>query len=674
MIWLASFPRSGNTFFRNVLYEVYGIESSTFHRDGKRKVDKNFHTYPVVKTHELPALLPVKYRDMPSVYIVRDGRDSLVSIAHHRKDIVVPGSDFECNLIEAILAQKGSFFGGWSENVQQWTEKADIVIRFEDLVSDPIGEIEKLRAIMDLPQPDPEKLPDFKALKFGNPKYGGGKGRKFKKARAQLHFRKGKVGGWKDELPPRLETLLWRIHGPTLSKMGFEASQLPKANLTRRKVLIEASKLYSYDNDGVKRYLTELVNAYSIILQHLPEWQIELFDQKSVQPILKNQAQEIEDKTNPEFVKLGEKEAILKDRRTMGYEKQLLLAKSYVKNAIPKSLYIKLSDYYRRGPFRSFLTSVKLKANRLKYQKTQDDIAQSVADADLVHVPLPQHLHEVGEVKGELLVTIHDLTHELYPDYHTQHNIKLAEAGTKAMLERAAKFIAVSESTKSDLISQYQLPEDRIFKVHEAVKLSVFNPNKGKENIEWLRKKYNIPGGEFVMCLSTIEPRKNLKNTLKAFVAMKKEHPELDIKLVVCGKKGWKTDTIFDDVDLEGQEVYFTGFVDDMHLPYLYAHAKLLCYVSHYEGFGLPLLEAMACKTPVLYGDNSSMPEVGGEGGLAADSNDVADIKNKMYRLLSDEELWTEKSDAAFRQASKQTWLKVAMETLEVYDQLIKSS
>ncbi|MEM8584903.1 MAG: sulfotransferase domain-containing protein, partial [Bacteroidota bacterium] len=167
MIWLASFPRSGNTFFRNVLYEVYGLSSSTYHKDPQRVHDPDFASAPVVKTHLLPAQLPESLQDKPSVYIVRDGRDSLVSIAHHRKDIVAPGTDFYNNVIEATLAQGRSFFGGWSENVNQWTAKADVIIRFEDLIRDPIREVEKLRTIIDLPEPDLRKLPNFETLKFG---------------------------------------------------------------------------------------------------------------------------------------------------------------------------------------------------------------------------------------------------------------------------------------------------------------------------------------------------------------------------------------------------------------------------------------------------------------------------------------------------------------------------
>ncbi len=213
MIWLASFPRSGNTFFRNILFDVYGISSSEYHLETNKKVDENFKSFPVVKTHLLPEQLPENCKNLKSVYIIRDGRDAIVSIAHHRKDIVAPSSNYFKNLAEAILARGGSFFGGWSNNVSKWTEKADIVIRYEDLIKDPIQQVERLREIIDLPAPKADKIPTFKSLKGGTPQYGSG-GKKMKsdiqkKERSSKFFRRGVVGSYKDEMPLLFQILFW---------------------------------------------------------------------------------------------------------------------------------------------------------------------------------------------------------------------------------------------------------------------------------------------------------------------------------------------------------------------------------------------------------------------------------------------------------------------------------
>ena len=213
MIWLASFPRSGNTFFRNILYDVYGISSSEYHMETTKKVRKDFDSFSVIKTHLLPHQLPKNLQDLKSVYIVRDGRDAIVSMAHHRKDIVVPGSNYYKNLTEAILARRGSFFGGWSENVEKWTKKADLVIRYEDLINDPIGQVERLQEIMQLPEPNLEKLPTFQSLKKGTAYYGSGgkniKNKVKKKELAHKFFRRGITGSYKDEMPKIFQLLFW---------------------------------------------------------------------------------------------------------------------------------------------------------------------------------------------------------------------------------------------------------------------------------------------------------------------------------------------------------------------------------------------------------------------------------------------------------------------------------
>ncbi|PHI20302.1 hypothetical protein CEQ90_08945 [Lewinellaceae bacterium SD302] len=680
MIWLASFPRSGNTFFRNVLYEVYGIESSTYHQDPQRELDENFASYRVVKTHELPSKLPEQYREMPAVYLVRDGRDSLVSIAHHRKDIVAPGTDFYNNLLEAILAQGGSFFGGWSENVRAWTNKAAVVIRFEDLIEDPIREVEKLRAIIDLPQPNPEKLPTFKQLKFGQPQYGAGKKAKGNQTK---HFRRGKAGGWRDELSPELEKLLWSIHGPTLLQHGYPAStrvggggQSPShPDLPVRHVMIESSKLFSQDNDGVKRYLVELVRGLQTLLPHLPEWRVELYDRKSVQPLVAPVDESASETVIEEdFKTKDDKEVIKQDRRTMGYEKQLLLLKTTVKRVVPTTVYGWLSDYYKKGPFRSWLNDFKLLARRWKFTKNEEEVFAEVAQADLIHIPLPQHFTEADRVERPLLVTIHDLTHRALPEYHTAANVELAERGLQTFLDRQSDFLAVSQSTKDDLQAAYQLPEERLHLVHEAADPGVFYPRDRKEDIGWLGKKYGFdPRAPYIMCLSTIEPRKNLRNTIRAFIQLKASGlpDQQATTLLICGKKGWKTDDLFAGLDLNRPDIVFTGFVDDVHLPYLYAHARCLCYASFYEGFGLPMLEAMRCKTPVIYGNNSSLPEVAGPGGLPVNPHDANDIEAAMCRILTDEEEWQRLSHAAWQQANTFSWLKTALLTLETYDKII---
>lgn len=230
MIWLASFPRSGNTFFRIVLHEVYGLESGAFQLDPEKQRDKEYYKAPVVKTHVLPHQLEPADPSIPVVYLVRDGRDSVVSMAHHTKDIVRPGTDYYENMKDIILARHGTHFGGWGKNVLAWLPRAALVIRFEDLIEDPIGTVEQLRTVMDLPEPRPEKLPTFDDLREKETPYGPGGKHKFSdeeySERKKQFFRRGKAGAWKDEMPLEYQEMFWQLHGKAMRALRYLDGEL----------------------------------------------------------------------------------------------------------------------------------------------------------------------------------------------------------------------------------------------------------------------------------------------------------------------------------------------------------------------------------------------------------------------------------------------------------------
>lgn len=246
MIWLASFPRSGNTFFRIVLHEVYGIESSAYRLDSENLKNKEYYKLEVVKTHVLPHQLDPSDPDIPVVYLVRDGRDSVVSMAHHTKDIVRPGSDYYSNMKEVILARHGAHFGGWGKNVMAWLPRASVVLRFEDLIVDPIGTVEKIRPWIDLPQPDPDKLPTFDDLREKETPYGPNV-KKDASSEEQLDrkkqfFRRGKAGAWQDEMPLEYQEMFWFLHGDAMRALGYVDGEI-KPRVT------PAMWLYKYLDD-----------------------------------------------------------------------------------------------------------------------------------------------------------------------------------------------------------------------------------------------------------------------------------------------------------------------------------------------------------------------------------------------------------------------------------------
>ncbi len=243
MIWLASYPRSGNTYFRIVLHEVYGIESSTFHLETDYPLDKDYDKYLVVKTHLLPNQLVPADPNIPAVYLVRDGRDCIISMAHQRITFIDPKADYYELLREGILAAGGSYFGGWSNNVRTWLGRAAMVIKFEDLIRHPVKNVEKLRAVMDLPKPNLSKVPDFHDLKTKDFPYGSGllhgAPAEERKWRRGNFFRRGKAGAWKDEMPDYHLDLFWEHHGETMEMLGYKKWDLSTTRRRMRKYAIE---------------------------------------------------------------------------------------------------------------------------------------------------------------------------------------------------------------------------------------------------------------------------------------------------------------------------------------------------------------------------------------------------------------------------------------------------
>ncbi len=229
MLWLASYPRSGNTFCRVVLGHVYGLESSSFHDFGQLK-NPDFLDQPVVKTHFLPNDLYPTDLSIPAVYIVRDGRDSVVSYAHYQRDVLGQDVGFREALRRIIRASGkgyGSYFSNWSQHVRLWKKRASIVLKFEDLLADPIGTVEQIRSVYPLPEPRTDQAPSFNELR-SRPSTFGPESSVTKDANfRQRFFRRGKVGAWRDEMTLMDRFLFQLYHGRTLRETGYTSSMLP---------------------------------------------------------------------------------------------------------------------------------------------------------------------------------------------------------------------------------------------------------------------------------------------------------------------------------------------------------------------------------------------------------------------------------------------------------------
>jgi glycosyltransferase involved in cell wall biosynthesis len=192
----------------------------------------------------------------------------------------------------------------------------------------------------------------------------------------------------------------------------------------------------------------------------------------------------------------------------------------------------------------------------------------------------------------------------------------------------------------------------------------------GPDALARVRACYGLPE-RYVFCVGTIEPRKNLTTLLEAYQALRSRG--FNFKLVIVDKKGWLYKGFFRrlrELGLEG-EVVFPGFIPDEDLPALYSAAELFVFPSLYKGFGLPPLEAMACGTPVIASNASSLPEVVEEAGIMVEPRDVSGLTEAMRRVLTDEGKRREMREKGLRQAARFSWERTAQETLEVYRSVV---
>jgi len=265
------------------------------------------------------------------------------------------------------------------------------------------------------------------------------------------------------------------------------------------------------------------------------------------------------------------------------------------------------------------------------------------------------------------ILTVHDLSFIRDPDSALPALRRYLNRVVPRSVARATHVLADSLATKNDLVELFGAPPKKVTVMYGGVDAR-FAPVRDPEKLTAIRGKYHLGLEPFVLGLGTVQPRKNYKRLIQAFSTVKAQIPTL--KLVIVGDKGWLYDEIFAEVKLARQEasVVFPGFVEDGDLPALYSAAELLAYPSIYEGFGLPVLEAMACGTPVITSTTSSLPEVGGEAALLVEPTDVEGIAGALRRLLQDADLRRTLITKGFEQARQFTWEKAALQLLGIYE------
>jgi glycosyltransferase involved in cell wall biosynthesis len=269
------------------------------------------------------------------------------------------------------------------------------------------------------------------------------------------------------------------------------------------------------------------------------------------------------------------------------------------------------------------------------------------------------------------VITVHDLTFFHYPQFLTAESRCYYNQQIGWAVRHTEHILADSYATKSDLVSMLDVPAAKITVVHLAAD-SAFQP-LDEAQVTQVVERYGLEPG-YLLCVGTLEPRKNLPGLLQAYRLLLDTQVTI-APLVLVGGKGWLYDEIFERVEALhlADQVRFLQNVTDTDLPALYNGADLLTTPSFYEGFGLPALEAMACGTPVVVANRSSLPEVVGEAGLLVDPDDVDDIAQALARVLTDEALQAQMRELGIAQAARFTWERAAQETLTVYRNVLRS-
>lgn len=288
---------------------------------------------------------------------------------------------------------------------------------------------------------------------------------------------------------------------------------------------------------------------------------------------------------------------------------------------------------------------------------------------DIFHSPdfIPPHRGGTRQV-----ITVHDLNFIYYPEFLTAESRRYYADQIEWAVQRADHISADSHHTRQDLIDRLNVPPEKVTTVHLAAN-PVYSRPHSAEAVKETLAEFNLPAS-FLIFVGTLEPRKNIPLLLDAYCQILSENVT-DLPLVLVGRKGWLYDEIFDRIDqlgIKGQVRHLTG-VDDERLAHLYSAASLLALPSHYEGFGLPPLEAMHCGCPVIVSDRGSLPEIVGAAGIILPPENAQSWAAALTQVLSDEEKRGKMKTAGLQQAKKFRWETAAMQTLEIYQQVANS-
>ena len=264
------------------------------------------------------------------------------------------------------------------------------------------------------------------------------------------------------------------------------------------------------------------------------------------------------------------------------------------------------------------------------------------------------------------IVTVYDLSFIYYPDRYPALRRSYLTSQTRRSCRAARRVVAISESGRQDVHRLFGVPLERIDVVKPGVG-SVFCPRPAAE-VETFRRREQLPG-EIILHVGTLQPRKNIPVLIEAFARLQRS----DLELVLVGGKGWYYEEIYDRVKSLGlqRQVRFTGYVPDADLPLWYNAAAALVFPSIYEGFGMPVVQAMACGTPVIAANTSAIPEVTDQAARLFNSQDIAALSDHMTAVLEDPQLANTMREQGLIQARKFSWEQAGRDMDAVYQRAL---
>lgn len=309
------------------------------------------------------------------------------------------------------------------------------------------------------------------------------------------------------------------------------------------------------------------------------------------------------------------------------------------------------------------------------YAPVHHRLEQFALAAELYRFPLDL-LHSTDFIPPlhspfKTVITVHDLAFLHYPHFLTTESAAYYGLIDRAVV-RSDHIIVPSEYTRQDLVAQLGVDADKVSVIYEAANPS-FGPLPEEATRLAIAAKYNLPQS-YVLFVGTIEPRKNVAGLLHAFARLRDKYGVTPgTGLAIAGSKGWLYEETLETVRSLKLEAYthFLGRVPDSDLHQLYVGARCHVHAAYYEGFGLPPLEAMACGTPTIVSNVSSLPEVVGDAALLVSPTDSEEIAVAIHRLLTDDALHAELRAKGLQRARTFSWEKAAQRTLETYRQVI---